>query len=60
MSDNLGNSSTRLETLVRQIMKEKDLLKYDELCLELWLVLDERESLTSIESRVGGGSKTIA
>ncbi len=41
-------------------MKEKDPLKYDELCLELWLVLDERESLTSIESRVGGGSKTIA
>ncbi len=58
MSDNLGNSNARLETLVRQIMKERDPLKYDELCLELWLVLDERESLTSIESRVGRASKT--
>jgi hypothetical protein len=60
MSDNLRNSNARLEERVRQIVKEKDPLKYDELCSELWLVLDERESLTNLESRVGGASKTAA
>lgn len=60
MSDNLGNSNARLEKLVTQIMKETDPLKYDELCSDLWLVLDERESLTGVESKVGGTSKTAA
>jgi hypothetical protein len=58
MSDNLGNSNARPEKLVRQIMKEKDPVKFDGLCSELWLVLDERESLTSTESKVGGASTT--
>ena len=60
MSDNLGNSNARLEKLVRQIMKEKDPVKFDALCAELWRVLDERESLTSIENEVGGASTTAA
>jgi hypothetical protein len=53
-------SDARLENLVRRIMKEKDPVEFDELCSELWLVLDERESLTSIESKVGGASTTAA
>jgi hypothetical protein len=34
-------------------MKEEDPVKYDELCSELWLVLDERESFTGVENRIG-------
>jgi hypothetical protein len=60
MSDDLGTSDERLEKLVRQIMKEKDPAEFDELCSELWVVLDERESLTSTESKVGRASKTAA
>jgi hypothetical protein len=60
MSNSLGDSNVRLEKLVRQSIKEKDPLKYDELCSELWLVLDERETLASVESRVGGASKQAA
>jgi hypothetical protein len=60
MSDNLGNSNARLEKLVRQIIKEKDPVKFDALCSELWRVLDERESLTSIENKVGGANTTAA
>jgi hypothetical protein len=60
MSDDLGTSDERLEKLVRQIMKEKDPAEFDELCSELWVVLDERESLTSTESKVGRTSKTAA
>jgi hypothetical protein len=32
MSDNIGNSNARLEKLLKRIMKEKDPVKYDELC----------------------------
>lgn len=60
MSDNIGNSDARLEKLLKRIMQEKDTVKYDELCSELWLVLDERESLTGVENRIGGASKTAA
>jgi hypothetical protein len=60
MSDEIGISNARLEKLVRQIMKEKDPVEFDELCSELWVVLDERDSLTSVESRVGRASKTAA
>jgi hypothetical protein len=60
MSDEIGISNARLEKLVRQIMKGKDPVEFDELCSELWVVLDERESLTSIERRVGRASKTAA
>jgi hypothetical protein len=60
MSDDLGTSDARLEKLVRQIMKEKDPAEFDELCSELWVVLDERESLTRTESKVGRTSKSAA
>jgi hypothetical protein len=60
MSDNLANSTARLERLVTKIMKEEDPVRYDELCSELWLVLDEREHLTGTEARTGGANKTAA
>jgi hypothetical protein len=60
MSDDLGTSDARLEKLVSQIMKEKDPAEFDELCSELWVVLDERESLKSTESKVGRASKSAA
>ena len=60
MSDNIGNSNARLEKLVRRIMKEKDAVEFDELCSGLWLVLNEREGLTDVESRAGGESNTAA
>ena len=60
MSDNIENSNARLEKLVRRIMKEKDPVEFDELCSELWLVLNERESLTDVEGRVDRASKTAA
>ncbi len=60
MSDNVANSTARLEWLVTQIIKEKDPARYDELCSELWLVLDERERLTGTEPRTGEGNKTAA
>lgn len=41
-------------------MKEKDLAKYDELCSELWLVLEERERLTGTEAGTGGANTTSA
>lgn len=59
MSDNVANSASRLERLVTQIMKEKDPVRYDELCSELWAVLDERERLAGT-ARIGGANKTAA
>jgi hypothetical protein len=47
MSDRLAELSTRLEQLLRQIMKETDPANYDELGAEIWRVLSERERLTS-------------
>jgi hypothetical protein len=52
MSDDFGNSNAQLEKLLKRIMKEKDPVKYDELCSELWLVLDERESFIGVENRI--------
>ena len=60
MSDDIGNSNAQLEKLLKRIMKEKDPVSYDELCSELWLVLDEPESLTGVENRIGRASKTAA
>ncbi len=60
MSDNLGSSNARLQKLVRRIMKEKDPVEFDQLCSELWVVLDEREALTGVEGRVNGASTTAA
>ena len=58
MFDDIGNSNAQLEKLLKRIMKEKDPVNYDELCSELWLVLDKRESLTGVENRIGRASKT--
>lgn len=60
MSDNIADANARLEKLLKRIMREKDPVKYDELCSELWLVLDERESLTGVENRIGRASETAA
>jgi len=57
MSDNVANSIARLERLVTQIMREKGPVRYDQLCSQLWLVLDERERLAGIEARTGGANK---
>ncbi len=53
-------SDARLENLVRRIMKERDPVEFDKLCSELWVVLDERDSLTTVEERVGRASKSVA
>jgi len=45
MSDNLADSTARLERLVAQIMKETDPVKYDEIGCEIWRALSERERL---------------
>lgn len=60
MFDNVANSNAQLERLLGQIMKEKDPVRYDELCSELWQVLDERERLTGTEASTGGANKTAA
>jgi len=41
---------------VSRIMKEQDPVGFDELCSELWLVLNERESLMGVEGKVDGES----
>ena len=45
MPDPLMDLNTRLGELLRQIMKETDPEKYDELGAEIWRVLSERERL---------------
>jgi hypothetical protein len=46
MPDRLAELNMRLGQLLRQIMKETDPAKYDELGAEIWRVLSERERLT--------------
>ena len=58
MSEMRPDSITQLRRLVRQIMKEEDPLKFDELGEKIWQVLDERERgatplLPTFESRIG-------
>lgn len=60
MPDNLAKSTAQLERLLSQIMEEKDSVRYDKLCSQLWLVLDERERLADTEARTGGANKTAA
>ena len=43
MSEARLDSITLLERLVRQIMKQEDPLKFDELGEKIWQVLNERE-----------------
>ena len=50
MYENCSESATRLERLVRQIMKEEDSLKFDELGEEIWRVLGERERVGAMPS----------
>jgi hypothetical protein len=45
MPDPLADLNTRLGELLRQIMKETDPEKYDELGAEIWRILSERERL---------------
>ena len=46
MSDSLARSTALLERLVRQIMKETDPERYDELAEQIWRALSDREGLT--------------
>jgi len=46
MPDRLAELNVRLGQLLRQIMKETDPAKYDELGAEIWRILNERERLT--------------
>ena len=46
MPDRLAELNMRLGQLLRQIMKETDPAKYDELGAEIWRVLSELERLT--------------
>ena len=43
MPSDLSDSTARLAQLVRQIMEERDPLKFDELGAEIWRVLDHVE-----------------
>jgi hypothetical protein len=45
MSDPLADTTARLELLLKQAMKETDPDKSDELCAEIWRVLDERDKI---------------
>ena len=47
MPDPLADLNTRLGELLRQIMKETDPEKYDELGAEIWRILSERERLAA-------------
>jgi hypothetical protein len=58
MFDNIEDSNSRLQKLVRQIMKEKDPVEFDALCSELWMALDEREAITGVQGRVDGANST--
>jgi hypothetical protein len=57
MSETRLDSITVLERLVRQIMKEEDPLKFDELGAKIWQVIEERErvcaTLPKLESQIG-------
>jgi len=61
MSDNLADSTARLERLVAQTMKETDSVKYDEIGSQIWRALSERERLMKQKSPPvkQSGEKTI-
>ncbi len=44
MSDNLADSTARLEQLVAQIMKETDPVKYDEIGSEIWRQTEQKHT----------------
>lgn len=45
MPENLKAMTARLEQLVKQIAREPDPLKYDQLGSEIWTILDQLERL---------------
>jgi hypothetical protein len=61
MSDNLADSTARLERLVAQTMKETDSVKYDEIGSQIWRALSECERLMKQKSPPvkQSGEKTI-
>ena len=60
MSENLASFTARLETLLGQIMHEKNPVTFDDLCSQLRQVLDEHERLADSESRTAKADKTAA
>ena len=50
MPDAFAESTARLESLLRQAMKETDPVKCDELAAEIWRVLEERDHLKSVSA----------
>jgi hypothetical protein len=47
MPDAFAESTARLESLLRQAMKETDPSKCNDLAAEIWRVLEERDRLKS-------------
>jgi hypothetical protein len=47
MPDALAESTTLLERLLKEIMKEKDRDRHDELADKIWRALEKREQLKS-------------
>lgn len=45
MPDKITQLTARLGQLVAEVMKETSPVKYDQLCDEIWRLLDERERL---------------
>lgn len=56
MSEPLADSSSRLELLLEQIMKETDPVKYDQLGAEIWRVLREGDD-ASLAPATSSGQK---
>jgi hypothetical protein len=57
MPENLSESTARLERLVKQIVKEDDYRKFDELGEEIWRVLDEREQAIRYSPSFANGAR---
>ena len=51
MFTDIDDFNSRLEELVRRIMKESDSAEFDELCARLWILLGERESLEDAKKK---------
>ena len=49
MPDGFADSTALLEKLVREVMKETDPAKVDQLAAEIWRVISERDRLRSAE-----------
>lgn len=49
MSDPLADTTARLELLLKQAVKETDPDESDELCVEIWRVLGERDDIRKMQ-----------